>query len=215
MGRRDDLQLLFNQQAMSVQGALPTTPRGALMRESGLTPAPVILDSRQQRFAARLANACSSKVNELYQDPRSGMPICRAIQTQHEQGRISAGMSCPALSQEHMVNTVIMDIKRTAKSAAQCRSREKVEKVGAVVWIWWPDWSRSDEGQVGAAVECNHSNEWRTRCGYVCSGHMEVFNAVLWAIGLTLGKMVKRRERLQEHGVKMVAVLSDSQAAIR
>jgi hypothetical protein len=45
-GRRDDLQLLFNRQARSILGALPTTPQGALMRESGLAPAPVILDSR-------------------------------------------------------------------------------------------------------------------------------------------------------------------------
>jgi ribonuclease HI len=44
---------------------------------------------------------------------------------------------------------------------------------------------------------------------------MEVFDAELWAIGLALGETVKRRERLQEHGVKTVAVLSDSQAAIR
>jgi ribonuclease HI len=44
---------------------------------------------------------------------------------------------------------------------------------------------------------------------------MEVFDAELWAIGLALGETVERRERLQEHGVKTVAVFSDSQAAIR
>jgi hypothetical protein len=48
VGRRDDLKLLLNQQARCVLGALPTTPGGALVRESGLTPTPVILDSRQQ-----------------------------------------------------------------------------------------------------------------------------------------------------------------------
>jgi hypothetical protein len=55
-GRPDDLQLLLNQQSRSIQGALPTNPRGALMRDCGLTPAPVILESTQQCFAARLAN---------------------------------------------------------------------------------------------------------------------------------------------------------------
>jgi ribonuclease HI len=44
---------------------------------------------------------------------------------------------------------------------------------------------------------------------------MEVFDVELWAIGIALGETVKRRERLQEHGVKMVAVCSDSQAVIR
>jgi ribonuclease HI len=44
---------------------------------------------------------------------------------------------------------------------------------------------------------------------------MEVFDAELWAIGLALMKIVKRRERLEQHEVKTVAVFSDSQAAIR
>ena len=55
-GRRDDLQLLLNRQARSILGALATTPRGASMRDSGLSPVHVILESRQQHFADRLAN---------------------------------------------------------------------------------------------------------------------------------------------------------------
>jgi hypothetical protein len=46
VGRRDIIQLLLNQQARSTLGALPSTPRGALMRDSGLMPAPVVLESR-------------------------------------------------------------------------------------------------------------------------------------------------------------------------
>jgi len=44
---------------------------------------------------------------------------------------------------------------------------------------------------------------------------MEVFNAELWAIVLEVRETVKRRETLQQHGVKSVAVFSESQAAIR
>jgi hypothetical protein len=43
---------------------------------------------------------------------------------------------------------------------------------------------------------------------------MEVFNAELWAIGLTLDVAIEKRETLQKHGLKTVAVFSDSQAAI-
>jgi hypothetical protein len=39
VGRRDDLQLLLNRQARSILGALPTTPRGALMRVRAYTGA--------------------------------------------------------------------------------------------------------------------------------------------------------------------------------
>jgi len=45
-GRPKDLRLLLDRQARSALGALPTTPLGALLRDSGLTPAPVALDSR-------------------------------------------------------------------------------------------------------------------------------------------------------------------------
>ena len=85
-GRRYNLQLLLNRQARCILGALPTTPRGALMRESGLTPTAVISDSRQQRFVARLAASCSSKLIELHRDPSSAALICRVVRIEHEPG---------------------------------------------------------------------------------------------------------------------------------
>jgi hypothetical protein len=44
---------------------------------------------------------------------------------------------------------------------------------------------------------------------------MEVFDAELWAIRLAHEETIEKRELLQRNGVKMVAVFSDSQAAIR
>jgi hypothetical protein len=44
---------------------------------------------------------------------------------------------------------------------------------------------------------------------------MEVFDAELWAIGVALRNSVARAEALRAHGVMLVAVFSDSQAAIR
>jgi len=113
-------------------------PRGALMRESGLTPAPVILDSRQ-RFAARLANACSSKLKELHENPLSGTPVCRVVEIAHEHGWTTEGMSWLAPSEEPVVKTIILDDESTAKRAAQCWAREKEAKVRAGVWMWWTD----------------------------------------------------------------------------
>jgi len=139
VGRRDDLQLLLNRQAGSILGALPTTPRGALMRESGLTQAPVILDSRQQRLAARIENACSSKLKELHKNPSSGAPICRSVRKEHEHGRTTEGMNWPAPSAEPAVRTTILDDTTAAKSAMQRRARGKEAKVGAGVWMWWTD----------------------------------------------------------------------------
>jgi hypothetical protein len=46
------------------------------------------------------------------------------------------------------------------------------------------------------------------------TGLLEVFDAKLCAIGPALDVAIEKRETLQIQGVKMVAVFSDSQAAI-
>jgi ribonuclease HI len=79
----------------------------------------------------------------------------------------------------------------------------------------WIDGSCSDDGRVGTAAVSKHGNECRTHRSYLGTGHMEVFDGELSAIGLALRETVKRRERLQQHGVNKVAVFSDSQAAIQ
>jgi hypothetical protein len=48
VGRQDDLQHLLNRHARSILGALPTTPPGTVMRQSGLTLTPGTMDDRQQ-----------------------------------------------------------------------------------------------------------------------------------------------------------------------
>jgi len=81
--------------------------------------------------------------------------------------------------------------------------------------MWWTDGSRSDDGRVGAAAVCKHRDKWRSRHSYLGTGQMEVFDDELWAIGLAVEVMIEKTKTLQRHGVKTVAVFSDSQAAIR
>jgi len=123
--------------------------------------------------------------------------------------------SIPPPGEESVVRTAILDDTTAAKSAAQRWGREKEAKIGAGVWMWWTDGSRSDDGRVGAAAVCKHGNQWRSCRSFLRTGRMEVFDAELWAIGLTLHVAIEMRETLQKHGVKIVAVFSDSQAAIR
>jgi len=124
VGCRDDLQLLLDPQATSVLGALPTTLPGALMSESARSHKPVVLDSRQQRFAARLADPCSSKLEELHEDLSSGKGICRVVEIDHEHGRTTEHMSWLAPGEKRGVKTIILDDKRTAKRTAQPWARE-------------------------------------------------------------------------------------------
>jgi len=68
---------------------------------------------------------------------------------------------------------------------------------------------------VGAAAVREHGNEWRSCRSFQGTGHIEVFDAEPWAIRVTLDMAIDKRESLQLHPVKTVAVFSDSHAATR
>jgi ribonuclease HI len=81
--------------------------------------------------------------------------------------------------------------------------------------MWWTHGSRSDDGPVGGAAVCKLRDEWRSHRSYLGTGRMEVLDAELCAIGLALEETIEKRQILQRNGVKMLAVFSDSPAAIR
>ena len=130
---------------------------GALMRESGLTPALVALDARQEQFTARLASACKgSKLKPVHDQPTSGAPICRVITKEHQRGREAETMRWPNPDAELALKTVILSEDTAAKKEAICWARDREAKVGAGIWMWWTDGSRSDNSRVGAAAVCKH-----------------------------------------------------------
>jgi len=157
---------------------------------------PVVLDCRQQHFAATVANACSGKLKELHQNPSPGAPICRIVKEDHDHGRTTEGMMWPALGEESEVRTIILDDTTAAKRTVQCWERVKDGKIGAGVWVWWTDGLPSDNGRVEAAVVFNHGNQWWTHRSLLGTGRMEVFNAELWGIGLRHGETIEKRETL-------------------
>lgn len=53
---QNDLQKLINRQARSITGMYRSSPISPLMSDSGLLPAPILLDSRQRAYAYRLLN---------------------------------------------------------------------------------------------------------------------------------------------------------------
>ena len=89
--------------------ALPTTPNGALMRDSGLKPELVVLDARQQHFAGRLATACEgSTLKELYDYPTSGALVGRVMMVEHERGRTTETICWPDPEEEPTVVVVVV-----------------------------------------------------------------------------------------------------------
>jgi len=124
-------------------------------------------------------------------------------------------MNWPAPGEEPAVRTTILHNSIAGKSAAKRWARQKETKIGAGVWMWWTDGSRSDDGRVQAAAECTHGTEWRSDGSVLGTARMEVFDTELWAIGLALDVAIEKREALHMHGVRTVAGFSDSQAAIQ
>jgi hypothetical protein len=144
--RRDDLQLLLNRQARSTLGALRTTPRGALMQGSGLTPVAVALDARQQRFVARLANTWEgSKSKELFQYPTPGAQVGRVAAIEHARGRRAETMRWPDPGEKPTVKTTILEDDTEAKRAAELWAKEKEGQSGSGTWTWWTDGSQTDD----------------------------------------------------------------------
>jgi len=104
-------------------------------RDSGLPPAPVITESRQQRFAASLANKCSSNLRKLHQNPSSGTLVCSAVKTEQEDGQICDRLDWPVPRKDSWVTTVIRADTTAGKRTIHHWARDIEAKLGAGVWM--------------------------------------------------------------------------------
>jgi len=162
------------------------------MGDSGRTPAAAMLESSQQRFAARLANVCTNKLKNLHQYPSSGTPVCRAVTEEYKHGQITDCKNRPALGNKSVVRTVILDDTTTAKRAAQRWVPKMEANVGARIRKWCTDGLHPDDGPVRAAAGCKHRVVWRSHRSYLGTGRIGVFHIELWAIRLTLDLAVEK-----------------------
>jgi len=118
------------------------------MRESGLIPTPVILDSRQLPVAVTLPDSCSSELKEFHRNPSFGAPICRVVKEEPYDGQITKGMMSLAPGDESVVRTTILEDTSPARSRALGWARETGAKIGAGIGMWGTKGSRSDDGAV-------------------------------------------------------------------
>jgi hypothetical protein len=64
----------------------------------------------------------------------------------HDHGRTIEDMNWPGPGEASVVRSTILNDTTAAKRAAQCWVRETEAKIGAGVWMWWTDGSRTDDG---------------------------------------------------------------------
>jgi len=124
-------------------------------------------------------------------------------------------MRWPNHDEELAVKTVILSEEMAAKREAIRWAREREAKVGAGVWVWWTDGSRSYYNRVGAAAACKHGDRWKAFRSQLGIRGKEINDAELWVIGLALRESVNKRDTLQTPGVTKVALFSHSQVVIR
>jgi len=72
--------------------------------------------------------------------------------------------------------------------------------------MWWTDESCSDDGRVGAAAVFKHGDQWKSRCSFLGTKRMKVFDPEPWATGPGLDIMTEKRETLQSHRVMTVVI---------
>jgi ribonuclease HI len=221
-----EYQLAINRMARSTLGCLPSTPLGALARESGLTPAHPLLDYRQARYAQRLMARPVGHGGPEEILERGGTALQERLVE-------AAGME----PEEDEYEAVVMPEGKAWEARVVIEAEEEAL---ATAREWqsddqtaWTDGSRLENGGVGAAV-CwmepadPHPEEWegpgtvtRYRPGprderwtgsswHLGVGRKEVFDAELFA----LHRAVQRFNRRGEHGANYT-IFSDAQSAIR
>jgi len=79
-------------------------------------------------------------------------------------------MRWPCPDEAPAVKMVIQSDDTAAKREVKCWAREKEVKVGAGVWMWWKDGSQSDDGRVGVAAVCKHSDGWKASRSHLGTG---------------------------------------------
>jgi len=110
------------------------------MRDSGLTPAAVALDARQQRFVARLANMSEGSMSkEFFEYPTSGAIVGRVAAGEHARGRRAEAMRWPDPGEKPAVKATILEDDTEAKRAAELWAKKKEGKTGSGTWTWWTD----------------------------------------------------------------------------
>jgi hypothetical protein len=107
------------------------------MLDSGLTPAALAFDARQQRFIARLANECEgSQSKECFYYPTPGALVARVAAIEHAHGRRADARYCPDLGENPVVKTTILEYNIAATRALELWENETESKLRSGTWTW-------------------------------------------------------------------------------
>jgi ribonuclease HI len=198
-------QRIINEQARRTTGMLPSTPEGALMASSGLTPASTLVGRRKGRFWARLQGAPLSQDRNNYPKPWFDM----RKYTAQFLGNVPIETTKADVDHvDEILGTIVIKDADKAQHDA-----EYYAQLGDSTYF--TDGSRQEGGQAGAAcirVVDKHANRVERILRPLGMGK-EAFDAELIAILLALQDADSRMNK----GILMgqVRIFSDSLSALQ
>ena len=229
---QNEIQKLINRQARSITGMYPSTPVPALMSESGLIPAHILLDFRQRRYAYRLLSLPESiptkailpitlRTGDGNAQPEDhpehdsawayNGPIVNYSQRLARQ--VSIGFSIDPAEGTEPIQTVPNSVF-PGELIIEDRKKAIVEaKSGKAHFKLWCDGSKLEKGGTGAAVvwKSHISQKWQEQ-KLSLGLNKEIFDAKMWGVSEAF-KIVEKTTRLvQEPWV--INIFCDSQSII-
>ena len=229
---QNELQKLINRQARAITGMYPSTPIAALMSEAGLTPAHILLDFRQRKYAYRILSLpdsiltkeilpASLRVGDGDAQPED-QPEADLIWSSSQRitvygqrlaRQISVNFSIdPAEGTEPI--QAMSTLRFPGKLFIEDRNKAILEaKTGMAHLKLWCDGSKLDKG-TGAAVvwkENGPGGKWQEQ--KVGLGlNKEIFDAEMWSISEAFKVAEQKTGAIRQPWV--ISIFCDSQTVI-
>ncbi|KAI5785453.1 hypothetical protein FPQ18DRAFT_309375 [Pyronema domesticum] len=200
-----DYQLAITRMPRGTTGAFKSTPLGALLAESGLTPAVPLLDHRQSRYTQRILRQP--------EETRGAKEVLLATQNSALSQQIK---KMSHLNGDRMEKTYLETGKafmgeimpHTNESEAMQFAEEWTDREDTA----WTDESRLDDGRVGCSIvwqEETEGNGWMGQTIHLGT-NKEVYDAERFAIEQAMRRFIQRGQPNRYY-----MIFSDSQSAVQ
>jgi ribonuclease HI len=220
----NEYQLAINRMARATLGALPSTPLGALIAESALTPATHLLDYRQAKYAQRLLARPKGHAGPEEILERRGTQLTEQLRSVTSLARGNTAEEMTWGDSRKLQGKLVVEEKEAATKTAKTwgekentiwtdGSRLDDKKVGCAM-VWWEPANENPDPWVGRNTGRTYyplpSNEGWTGKRFHLGSNKEVFDAELYAIYQAVMRFAQREEYNTEY-----TIFADSTSAIQ
>lgn len=207
---------MINREARAITRCLKTTPLGPLIAEASLTPATVLLDHRQRRYADRIAGLPKNQWVKNNEDEDFPYEPAQTRKTNGGIGPHLGQIIRKSLTNKAGIEPIIRSNHTTKRKAIikdKITAIEEAIKASNANSILFTDGSRLETGNLRCSVVWRAPDgSWKTQKTHL-GKNKETFDAELFAIAEAL-KLVNRKV-IGNHATHLVRIFADSTAALK